>query len=313
MNIRQLKQFASVASSGSISRSAKELNISQPALTRSLKNLEEDLGVELIGRRANGVFLTSYGEHLLEYANCIVGDSERVRREINAMRSGRRGQISIGIGPAFCEQLLPCAIERLLADGSHLEVRIVEGFIEDLSAQLRSGSLDVVLSLFPAKFDLSDLSFTQLCEVDSLVVAGAGHPLAAKKNVTRRQLAVCNWVISDQKYALSTFREYLSREEIPKGAHHLRVNSLRVMKSMVMESNYLAILPRMLIEEELKTERLVVIDGPAKAMVAMGGLAWRGSGFKSAALREFVGIVQDEFSPDSGRSMGYEQRVRHLF
>lgn len=137
MYIRQLKQFAAVAQSGSISRSAKELNISQPALTRSLKNLEEDLGVELIGRRANGVFLTSYGDHLLEYANCIVGDSERVRREINAMKLGRRGQISKGVGPAFCSGLLPSAVGRLLADESHLEVRLVEGFIVVVASQNR--------------------------------------------------------------------------------------------------------------------------------------------------------------------------------
>ena len=313
MNIRQLKQFAAVAESGSISRSAKDLNISQPALTRSLKNLEESLGVELIGRRANGVFLTPYGEHLLDYANCIVGDSERVRREINAIKMGRRGQISIGVGPAFCGELLPSVVDRLLLDSSQLDVRLVEGFIEDLCGQLRAGTLDVVLSLFPANFDVSDLSFSQLSEVESLVVASASHPLATKKNVTRRQLASCNWVIADQKYAMSTFREYLSREEIPSSAHHLRVNSLRVIKSMVFESNYLAILPKMLIQEELNTGQLAVIDGPAKAMVTVGGIVCRNSGFKSAALREFINIVKDEFGSDPSRPQRSQPKVRPLF
>ena len=313
MNIRQLKQFVSVAQSGSISRSAKTLNISQPALTRSLKNLEEDLGVELIGRRSNGVFLTPYGKHLLDYANCIVGDSERVRREINAMRLGRRGQISIGVGPAFCEGLLPSVVDQLLGDGSHLEVRIVEGFIEELCSELRSGSLDAVLSLFPANFDLSDLSFYHLCEVESLVVAGAGHRLASKRNVTRRQLAHCNWVIADQKYAASTFREYLSREEIPDSVRHLRANSLRVIKSMVAESDYLAILPKMLIEEELSEGKLVIIDGPAKAMVAKGGLACRNSGFKSAALNDFVRIVEQEYNCFPNPTPNKKQTVRSIF
>lgn len=313
MNIRQLKQFVAVAQSGSISRSAKDLNISQPALTRSLKNLEEDMGVELISRRSNGVFLTAYGEHLLEYASCIVGDSERVRREINAMRLGRRGQISIGVGPAFCGTILSGMIDRLLADGSQLEVRIVEGFIEDLCSELRSGSLDAVLSLFPENFDLSDLSFSNLCEVESLVVAGSDHKLANKRNVNRRQLALCDWVIADQKYAARTFREYLSREEVPDGVHHVRANSLRVIKSMVVDSNYLAILPKMLIQEELNQGKLVVIDGPAKAMVATGGLAYRNSGFKSAALKDFIRIVEEEHSAFSNPGHRQQQIVRPLF
>ena len=233
MNIRQLKQFIAIARAGTISRAATSQNISQPALTRSLKNLEADLGVELLERRANGVFLTSYGEHLLQYAQCMVGDAERVRQEITAMQQGLRGRLNVGVGPAFSTRLLPKALQRLTADGAQLEIKLRESFVEDLCAQLRSGELDVVLSLFPDTLDTGDLEFAQLCAVDSVVVASSDHPLANVRQLTRQQLAQCNWVIADQVHATHSFREYLNRCAVPAHAHHVRANSLRLIKSLV--------------------------------------------------------------------------------
>lgn len=294
MNIRQLKQFVAVAQLGNISRSAEQQNISQPALTRSLKNLEEDLGVQLIERRANGVFLTAYGEHLLEYAQNIVNDSERVKREISAMASGKRGKLNIGVGPAYSGPSIAHAIDKLLGKGSQLELHLVEGFVEDLCADLRSGSLDVVLSLFPENYDLSDLGFTRLCNVQSVLVASPEHPVAKLKNASRYQLAQFNWVIPDQKYAGISFREYLNRVEIPASANHVRVNSLRLIKSLVCHSDYLTVLPRMLVEEELASGLLVRIDAQAKPSVSLGGLAYRSSGFRTPALREFIQIVESD-------------------
>ncbi|MFK8052163.1 MAG: LysR family transcriptional regulator [Woeseiaceae bacterium] len=308
MNIRQLKQFVSIAETGSISRSAKEQNISQPALTRSVKNLEEDLGVELIERRSNGVFLTDFGHHLLEYARCIVNDSERVRREILAMKAGVRGTISIGVGPSFSTRFLSATLERLFKRGADLEVHLVEGFVEDLCGELRNGSLDAVLSLFPESFDSSDLAFTKLCDVESVLSAGSNHRLAHSTNVTRAQLAQCNWVLADQKYVASAFREFLGGTLKPSHVHHIRANSIRLIKNLVLESDYLTIVPKILIEHELETEELVVIDGPVKPLVSVGGIATRKTGFRPEGLVDLIRIIKDEFSltPDTLAFHKYE-------
>lgn len=294
MNIRQLKQFIAIARAGTISRAATSQNISQPALTRSLKNLEADLGVELLERRANGVFLTSYGEHLLQYAQCMVSDAERVRQEITAMQQGLRGRLNVGVGPAFSTRLLPKALQRLTTDGAQLEIKLRESFVEDLCAQLRSGELDVVLSLFPDTLETDDLEFAQLCTVDSVVVAASDHPLANIRQLTRQQLAQCNWVIADQVHANHSFREYLNRCTVPQHVQHVRANSLRLIKSLVVGSSYLSILPTMLIEEELRLGQIKRLNAPVRSLVSMGGMAWRKSGHRSAALREFVDIVKQE-------------------
>lgn len=314
MNIRQLKQFVAIARSGNISRSAKDQNISQPALTRSIKNLEEDLGVDLIERRSNGVFLNAYGEHLLEYARSIVNDSERVRREIRAMQAGVRGKLAIGVGPAFSSGVLPTALETLLGRTSQLEVRLQEGFVEDLCAELRNGMLDVVLSLFPANFDHTDLSFVRLCEVESVLVAHKSHRLAGKKQVLRSELARANWVIADQKYAFAAFHEYLQRTDVPQTAQHIRASSTRLIKSLVKESDYLTILPKILIENELKSGELVVIDGPAKPIVSVGGILCRSTGFKAAPVREFTQIVEEQFDCVGDGTSGLKNiSIRKLF
>lgn len=294
MNVRSLKQFISISETGSISRSAKEQNISQPALTRSIKKLESDLDVELIERRSHGVFLTPAGEHLLEYARSIVNDTERAKYEIRAMKDGTRGKLSIGVGPSFTAGVLSKSLDKLLFSGEHLEVHLVEGFIEDLCADLRSGSLDVVLSLFPTNFDTSDLNFIPLGRVESVLAANSSHPLAGKKAITRNELAQYNWVIAHQKYVAATFREYLAGTIKPSKARHIRAGSISLIKSLVIESQYLTILPKVLIEPEIKAGRLVVLDGPVKPLVSEGGIASRKSGFCPTGLSNFIDILQRE-------------------
>lgn len=296
MNIRQLRQFVCIAQTGNLSRAAKLQNISQPALTRSIQNLEESFGVELIERRANGVFLTTYGEHLLDYAQCMVNDTKRVQREISAMKSGARGHLSIGVGPVFSAGFLTSALDRLLAKGAHLEIRLVEGFVENLCKELRNGSLDAVLSLFPSTFDSGDLAFDDLCQVESVLAASAKHNLAGLQNICIDQLAECNWVIADQKYASNAFREFFGRSKMSGDVHHIRANSMRLIKNLVQESDYLTILPRILIESELQNGSMVAINGPVKPMVSVGGIATRNTGFQPKALNDFVRIVKDEFN-----------------
>jgi len=296
MNFRQLKQFIAIAETGSISRAAKQENISQPALTRSIQNLEDHFGVELIGRKSNGVFLTEYGQHLHDYACSMVNDAERVKREITAMHCGERGTLSIGVGPVFSAGFMSATLDRLLSKGPHVEVRLVEGFVENLCTDLRAGKLDAVLSLFPASFDTSDLSFNVLCEVDSVLAASATHKLAKIKNVSRKQLAANNWVIADQKSVASLYKEYLDGIQTPSHVHHIRANSMRLIKNLVQESNYLTILPRVLIESELNSGSMVVIDGPMKPWVSVGAIACRGSGFRPTVLNEFVNLIKQEFS-----------------
>ncbi|MFT2092768.1 LysR family transcriptional regulator [Paraglaciecola sp. 2405UD69-4] len=296
MNIRQLKQFISIAETGNISRSAKLQNISQPALTRSIQNLENEFGVELIDRKAVGVCLTAYGEHLLDYARSMVNDACRVKREITAMHSGERGTLSIGVGPVFSAGFLASTLDRLLAKGPRVEVRLVEGFVENLCEDLRGGKLDAVLSLFPTSFDTSDLSFSGLCEVESVLAASSKHNLASTNNVSRKQLASCNWVIADQKSVANLYHEFLDSVDNPAKVHHVRANSMRLIKNLVQESNYLTILPRILIENELAQGSMVVIDGPMKPWVSIGGIASRASGFRPTVLNDFIGIIKEEFS-----------------
>ncbi|MFT6778899.1 MAG: DNA-binding transcriptional LysR family regulator [Paraglaciecola sp.] len=296
MNIRQLKQFIAIAETGNISRSAKDQNISQPALTRSMQNLEDSFGVELIERKSNGVFLTVYGQHLLDYARSMVNDADRVKREITAMHLGERGTLSIGVGPVFSAGFLSTTLDRLLAKGPHVEVRLVEGFVENLCTDLRAGKLDAVLSLFPTSFDTSDLSFSGLCEVESVLAASSKHSLANIKNVSRKQLASSNWVIADQKSVASLYREFLESVDTPTKVHHIRANSMRLIKNLVQESNYLTILPRILIEPEIASGSMVVIDGPMKPWVSIGGIASRRSGFRPTVLNDFIGIIKEEFS-----------------
>jgi DNA-binding transcriptional LysR family regulator len=112
-NIALLRQFLAVAKAGSISAGAQDLAMSQPAVTKAIHRLEDELGVSLFERRARGIALTRFGEALLRHAKLIETEWSFAQAEIGAFRAGHAGRLRIGGGPFFGAALLPRAIARL--------------------------------------------------------------------------------------------------------------------------------------------------------------------------------------------------------
>jgi len=166
MELRSIKYFVAIAELGNISGAAKKLGIAQPALTRHIKQLEEELNTTLLNRLARGVQLTASGREFLEYANRIQAEVAQAKHEITGQGINPAGSLVFGASPTISTILMP----RVVADSLHelpdINLKLIEGRSIRLYDSLLTGVLDMGILTNPLpsyKLHLTPLITESLC------------------------------------------------------------------------------------------------------------------------------------------------------
>ena len=182
VSLRQLSAFITVAQRRSFSKAAEELNVSQPALSARVRELEAALGLKLFGRTTRSVQLTTGGEQLLSRANRALGELDAVIQELRDHASLQRGRVSIACLPAVAQQLIPRAIKRFVTAHPGLTVEFAEYPSAVIADKVLEGSVDFgVCGRTAAQREL-DL---ELIVRDPFVaVTPPDHPLSRRRSVT---------------------------------------------------------------------------------------------------------------------------------
>src|SRR5271154_3356590 len=154
MELRSLHYFVRIAELGSITRAAAHLHVAQPALTRHVQRLEEELNVALFTRANRGVRLTEAGQKLLDGATRILRDIERTGDEIRAQDAHPSGKIILGITPTLCPVLVPELFARMRRDYPMIELKVMHAGMVRLEEFVIDGRVDIAL--------LSELSRSRL-------------------------------------------------------------------------------------------------------------------------------------------------------
>ena len=178
IKLRQVQCLLEVARRGSLVQAADALGITQPAVSKSLRELEELIGHPLLERSRKGVFPTSYGEVFMHYA---AASTVSLRQGIDAVAQlGARGGavLRIGVLPTVAARLLPDAVERFKRDGVEPSVRLASGPNDFLLDRLRDGRLDLVVGRLASPEQMADLTFLHLYSETVRLVVRPGHPLA---------------------------------------------------------------------------------------------------------------------------------------
>ncbi|MEK7945324.1 LysR substrate-binding domain-containing protein [Pigmentiphaga sp. YJ18] len=145
LRLRNLQMLLSLAQTRNISHSAAALNTTQPALSKWLRELEDDIGLPLFERHARGLRPTSYGEALIAHARRIETQLDRAHSDMEAMREGGSGQVLIGTSGAAAPDTVPLAMLALLRRMPQARIRVVESTMDQLMEQLARGDLDIVV------------------------------------------------------------------------------------------------------------------------------------------------------------------------
>ncbi|RQZ41520.1 LysR family transcriptional regulator [Burkholderia sp. Bp9099] len=240
-NLQQLHAFVTIASAGSLGRAAESLHVTQPALSRAIRRLEDEVGAPLFERHTRGMHLTAVGEALLPHAILLQREAEQAREEIDAMRGLARGTIRCGAVGSIASLVLPLAVSGVLQKWPNLRVHVIEGVWDRLAEALVQREIDLALSMVMP--DTEEIVAIEDCrwEDNSYVVAALDHPLRAKPGITLADTLDQQWAIPPRGTAPF---EHMQQVFVANGLGLPNVvvetRSITVLKSLVARSGFLS-------------------------------------------------------------------------
>jgi DNA-binding transcriptional LysR family regulator len=289
MELRQLTHFLAVARHGNIGRAADELNLTQPALSKSIRRLEQDLGVRLVDRLPRGVALTVFGEALATHAQLVSVEVGHTLSTIAGLRGARRGRVRVGAAPASFTHLLPQAISALLARHPDVRVSVTGGLIDTLLAELRKGALDFVVSALPSIEPEPALAHEKLMGDQVRIAARAGHPLARSRRLDLGQLVGARWVLPHKEVLTrQQIDGYFSERQLPLPEVVIETNAVLHIMSILETTDMLSFMPQQLIDFTRGRDGLVALPVPEAVWHRTVGLSYRRSGFFPPASEALV-------------------------
>jgi LysR family transcriptional regulator, benzoate and cis,cis-muconate-responsive activator of ben and cat genes len=189
MELRHLRYFIGVAEEENVSRAALKLHVSQPALSRQIRDLEEELGFLLLERSAKSVRLTAAGRVFLEEARAVLRRADEGVQAARAVATGSRGELHVGYAPSLTARILPPALRAFQADMPDIRVKLRDLSTEEMLTGLREGTLAIAFIVQPTRAMLRGLKFEELARDPMRLAVAPQHPLARHRSVKLAEAA----------------------------------------------------------------------------------------------------------------------------
>jgi DNA-binding transcriptional LysR family regulator len=188
MELRHLRYFVAVAEAENVSRAALKLHVSQPGLSRQIRDLEDEIGFQLFERSAKSVRLTGAGNVFLTEARAVLQRADDAVKKARAVADGAGGEIHVGYAPSLTVQILPPALRAFQEQFPQVRVRLHDLSTEEMLSQIGERKLHVALTVRPPRHLLRGLVFAELARYAMCLAVAPGHALAKSKSVGLEQI-----------------------------------------------------------------------------------------------------------------------------
>lgn len=259
MDIRSVRRFLAVAETGSLNKAAKRLNISQPALSKSIQLLEYGLGVPLLDRSPRGIALTSFGETVFDHGRRIAAELRRMESNIEAIRTLGSGEINVGAPLGPHSRILAPAVLRLLTGSRRFTVNVANGARADLIRPLLQGELDFLITTLFEPNDLPDELEQRQLYVDSMVVAvRCDHPILAGGRFDLSEMENYPWIVPSGNANIEPLLRQLIGAEPKRSV--LRSDSPMFVKNILLDSDLIGLVRQDSVRQKLEDGTVVELD-----------------------------------------------------
>jgi len=184
MELRHLRYFVAVADEENVTRAAAKLHVAQPAVSRQIRDLEEELGLPLLERTAKSVRLTDAGRVFLQEAWAVLARADDAIKTVRAVAGGTSGELHVGYAPSLTVQILPRALRRFQAALPGVKVSLHDLSTEEMLEGLREGRLQVSLGVAPEGGQLRGLKFHELARYPMGIAVAPGHRFERQRTIT---------------------------------------------------------------------------------------------------------------------------------
>lgn len=246
LDFRALNYFAKIAELGSITRAAQHLNVAQPALSRHVRQLEDELGAQLLIRESRGIRLTDQGRELFEHATAILRDVQRAKDDVRGSAGSPGGAATLGLVPTICPQIAPSLVSILRRDYPRIDLTINEGYSQPLLDWLDEGRLDIAVLTEPAP--TRRVVIEPLVTEEMMFVTARSH--RRKGPISLDELATTPLILS---HGIRSIIDNLLGHKGPLVTVTLELNSIETIRLMARQGIGPTILPRSILHDDAKS------------------------------------------------------------
>jgi DNA-binding transcriptional LysR family regulator len=290
LDIQQLKYFVHAVELRSVTDAAKAMSVTQPAVTKGLRKLEQELDAPLLERGPGGVKPTRYGRSFYDHARTMLKQLERGTAEILEMRGDAPAELTIGTTPSFVDALLPRSIAAFTQAWPNVRLKVIKDLSPALTAKIRDGEIDLAFMLLGRRDAPAGLTYVPIADVEIVFVARQDHPLSRQPKVSAAQLAACRWLLLESPDVHGYFTSLFQQAEMTAPQPAVLTNSMRLIKTTVMQTECVGFLPRHMVVTELRSGSLLELDTAVNAGTVDAGLLMR-QGAQRNVVQAFVDLV----------------------
>lgn len=286
MKLIALKALVAAVEDGSLRSASRRLGLSQPALTKMVRELELELGASLLMRSSKGVVPTAQGKVLVAHATKVSRDLGMAVDQIQQLGGRMVGELSVGAVPLAVMLLIPETLRTFGAAFPDIRLRVSEELYIAQLQRLRKGEVDVAVGGIPPGLSSGEFVVEPLIETRMVVMVRKGSP--RERAGSLRELAKAKWVYtgssSDEGYAKSLYQSH-GMAPPPVGAV---VNSTLALLSLVGSGDFVGLLPQQIAQHPLCARYLSVVPVAEEGLPLTVGTLVRSDAVPSPALRHFI-------------------------
>jgi DNA-binding transcriptional LysR family regulator len=306
LELRPLRHLVTLVDLGSFVRAAVALQLTQPALTRSIQALERKIGTELVLRSQAGITPTDVGRLLVQRARELLQLADDIDRDVLGRSTLQSGHVAVGAGPYPAETIFVDALQRFTTDYPMVKVRLQIRAWDELLARLRSRELDFFVAEFSTLKREADLDIEPMTEHPLFFAGRAGHPLAGRGEIAVERVLDYSVVAMSRVpprilQPMLVAQRRATRSRPPKPPFPAIENStLAALKRMVRTSDMIAVVSLPCIQDELDVGSLVLLGSAAWLHLKYGLVRLKSHPISPAAqrLRELVQEAEREITAE---------------
>lgn len=241
MDLRQLEMFEAIVQTGSFTRAGEKLFVSQSAVSRQIKLLEDELGDQIFQRIHKRIYLTPTGEILLQYTRRIFNEVRLMTSQINDLTNLRRGRLRLAGGMSVCTYLFPPLLKRYHELYPNIELTIATGISEEILRMIRDNEVDLALLSLP--LSEPDLEVRPALTEELVLVMQNGHPLAEREEVNFRDLPEYTFIHFERGSNTRKLIERIFQEERITFRNTMELQNVEITKPLVEKGLGISIIP----------------------------------------------------------------------
>lgn len=292
LKFRHLVLIATLARTANMHTTAEQMGLSQPAVSKMLRDIEELFGFVLFERQTRKLLPSDLGKVVIQYAESTLNDAQRFAHQLETMRNGGHGNIKIGAIFAATAQTLPLALAELKRRRPLLVIELVEETSDHLLNMLENKELDLVIARYTKVRQQQHFDFQPLAEEPFWLVANRDHPLSERSDVPPAELTQWPWVL----YPLDTpmrqmLDQVLSQLDIAQPSNIIETTSVQATLHLLSNSQTLALLPEAIARRQVEQGMLSVLPTTMATQPLHYGILTRKQQPPSPNAQELIDIL----------------------